>query len=46
MTSVAACKVTPSDIDWFLESVPGATKEELLKWEQEGRIKIVKESPA
>jgi hypothetical protein len=41
MTTIAAVQATPEDIQWFLESVPGATKEELQRWERKGLIKFV-----
>lgn len=41
MTAVAVNSITTEDIEWFLESVPGATKEELKRWEKKGLIKFV-----
>jgi hypothetical protein len=41
-----AIALTHSDIEWFIQEIPGATKEKIAEWEKEGRIKIVEEATA
>jgi hypothetical protein len=43
---MTAIPLKPSDIDWFVENIPGASKEKIAEWEKEGKVKIVEEATA